>query len=93
MEIGFLETLASIEINGINVDVISTDRYSPQIKQEIKVNHGDIDHQFHPWHEHLYSSNDFSEEFQRLQMFRFEDTVNLLSGVWFVPLDLASDRK
>ena len=46
---GFVETLSSIEANGIEVDIISTDRH-PQIKKEMRVNHGEIDHQFDPWH-------------------------------------------
>ena len=46
---GFVETLSSIEANEIEVDVISTDRH-PQIKKEMRVNHGEIDHQFDPWH-------------------------------------------
>ena len=46
---GFIETLSHIEANGIKVDTISTDRH-PQIKKEMRVNHGEIDHQFDPWH-------------------------------------------
>ncbi|XP_044172506.1 uncharacterized protein LOC114961035 [Acropora millepora] len=46
---GFIETLSHIEANGIKVDTISTDRH-PQIKKEMRVNHGEIEHQFDPWH-------------------------------------------
>ncbi|XP_078365926.1 uncharacterized protein LOC144650142 [Oculina patagonica] len=46
---GFVDTLQNIEANGIKVDVISTDRHS-QITKEMRVNHGDIDNQFDPWH-------------------------------------------
>ena len=46
---GFVDTLSNVEANGINVDVISTDRH-PQIKKEMRVNHPNIDHQFDPWH-------------------------------------------
>ena len=33
----------------LKVDTISTDRH-PQIKEEMRVNHGEIDHQFDPWY-------------------------------------------
>ena len=46
---GFIKTLTHIEANGIKVDTISNDRH-PQIKKEMRVNHGQIDHQFDPWH-------------------------------------------
>ena len=44
---GFGTTLGHIEGNGIKVDTISTDKH-PQIKKDMRVNHADIDHQFHP---------------------------------------------
>ncbi|KAK2564383.1 hypothetical protein P5673_011809, partial [Acropora cervicornis] len=46
---GFMDTLSDLEANDIKADIISTDRH-PQIKNEIRVNHPNIDHQFDPWH-------------------------------------------
>lgn len=46
---GFVDTLANIEANDIEVKLISTDRHT-QIKKEMRVNHANIDHQFDPWH-------------------------------------------
>ena len=46
---GFVDTLGHVEANGVKVAVISTDRH-PQIKKEMRVNHGDISHAFDPWH-------------------------------------------
>ena len=46
---GFLDTLGHVEANGVNVAIISTDRH-PQIKMEMRVNHGEISHAFDPWH-------------------------------------------
>ena len=46
---GFVDTLGHVEANGVNVAVISTDRH-PQIKKEMRVNHGEISHAFDPWH-------------------------------------------
>ena len=45
---GFVNTLANIEANDIEVKLISTDRHT-QIKKEMRVNHANIDHQFDPW--------------------------------------------
>ncbi|XP_044171508.1 uncharacterized protein LOC122955833 [Acropora millepora] len=45
----FIETLSHIDATGIKVDTISTGRH-PQIRKEMRVNHGEIDHQFDPWH-------------------------------------------
>jgi len=36
-------------VNGIKVDTISIERH-PQIKKEMRVDHGEIYHQFNPWH-------------------------------------------
>ena len=46
---GFVDTLANIEANDIEVKLISTDRHT-QIKKEMRVNHANIDHQLDPWH-------------------------------------------
>ena len=46
---GFIETLSHIDTNGIKMDTVSTDRH-PQIKKEMRVNHGEIDQQFDPLH-------------------------------------------
>ena len=35
---GFVDCLANVEVNGIKVDIISTDRH-PQIKKEMRVNY------------------------------------------------------
>ncbi|KAL9958117.1 hypothetical protein ACROYT_G035088 [Oculina patagonica] len=50
MEIkGFQDALFTVESQGIEVCVISTDRHS-QISKEMRVNHPDKDHQYDPWH-------------------------------------------
>ena len=46
---GFMDTLGHVEANGVKVAVISTDRH-PQIKKEMRVNHGEVSHAFDPWH-------------------------------------------
>ena len=46
---GFVDSLANVEANGTKVDIISNDR-RPQIKKEMRVNYGTINHQFDPWH-------------------------------------------
>lgn len=46
---GFVDNLANIVANDIEVKLISTDRHT-QIKKEMRVNHANIDHQFDPWH-------------------------------------------
>ena len=44
-----MDTLGHVEANGVNVAIISNDRH-PQIKMEMRVNHGEISHAFDPWH-------------------------------------------
>lgn len=62
---GFVTTLGNIEVNGIKVDIISTDRH-PQIKKDMRVNHADIDHQFDPWHLPSQSARNHQQRLKKL---------------------------